>query len=168
MRKIHSNPLFSGLIGRSICLATISQMLVACGGGGSSDGPAVMPVITTTVEFVYVAATAIDPVIRNQFPACNRLVGSTHIHPGWRNFAVVFLSPIPPSEFRVTFSDVPVGENRIRISDPNVCALNPTGAATNNVSANGVLLTTIVDTPGSGGQEPGLSFSVTANGTVTP
>ena len=55
----------------------------------------------------------------------------------------------------------------IRISDPNVCADNPTGAAIQSVSANAVLLTNVVDTPGSG-VEPGLSFTVDANRQVTP
>lgn len=36
-----------------------------------------------------------------------------------------------------------------------------------NVFANGVLLTRIVDTPGNG-TEPGLAFTVSASGGVTP
>jgi hypothetical protein len=69
----------------------------------------------------------------------------------------------------ITFDDVPVGSReRIRVSDANVCsAENATGAATANVRANGVLLTDVVDTPGSG-VEPGLAFSVAGDGTVTP
>jgi hypothetical protein len=35
------------------------------------------------------------------------------------------------------------------------------------VSANGTLLTRVVDTPGNG-IEPGLAFEVAANGSVTP
>ena len=58
-------------------------------------------------------------------------------------------------------------EQRIRISDPNACALNATGASTDGVSANGTLLTRVVDTPGSG-VEPGLAFEVAADGSVTP
>lgn len=62
---------------------------------------------------------------------------------------------------------MPVGsEQRIRVGDPNTCAENPTGASTEDVTANGVLLTRIVDTPGSG-IEPGLAFSAAADGTVT-
>lgn len=48
-----------------------------------------------------------------------------------------------------------------------ICADNPTGAATQNVSANAVLLTNVVDTPGSG-VEPGLSFTVDADRQITP
>jgi len=41
------------------------------------------------------------------------------------------------------------------------------GAATRNVFGNDVLLVEIVPTPGSG-IEPGLAFTVSANGRVTP
>lgn len=44
---------------------------------------------------------------------------------------------------------------------------DPNGASTMNVFANGVLLTRIVDTPGNG-TEPGLAFTVSASGGVTP
>jgi len=70
--------------------------------------------------------------------------------------------------WEITFEDVPIGVlQSIRISDPTVCADNPTGASTQNVFANAVLLINVVDTPGSG-VEPGLSFMVDANGQVTP
>ncbi len=73
-----------------------------------------------------------------------------------------------PDRWEITFQDAPIGgEQRIRVSDPNVCPQNPTGAATEGVSANGVTLTRIVDTPGSG-IEPGLAFSVSADGAVMP
>jgi len=45
--------------------------------------------------------------------------------------------------------------------------LNATGASTVNVSANGVLLLRVVDTPGSG-VEPGLAFAVAADGSIDP
>ena len=47
------------------------------------------------------------------------------------------------------------------------CATDPNGASTENVFANGILLTDIVGTPGNG-TEPGLAFTVAADGTVTP
>ncbi|MEE8147710.1 MAG: hypothetical protein V3T24_08915 [Longimicrobiales bacterium] len=46
-------------------------------------------------------------------------------------------------------------------------ALNATGASTEGVSANGTVLTRVVDTPGTG-IEPGLAFEVAAEGSVTP
>ena len=73
-----------------------------------------------------------------------------------------------PDRWEITFTDVPVGsEQRIRISDPNTCALNETGASTEGVSANGTVLARVVDTPGNG-IEPGLAFEVAADGSVTP
>ena len=70
--------------------------------------------------------------------------------------------------WQITFTDVPIDIRlALRVSDPNVCTENPTGAATRNVSANDVLLVDIVPTPGSG-TEPGLAFTASADGTVTP
>ena len=75
---------------------------------------------------------------------------------------------VAPNRWEITFTDVPFGsEQRIRISDPNACSLNATGASTEGVSANGTLLIRVVDTPGSG-IEPGLAFVVAADGSVTP
>ncbi|HEX7185160.1 MAG TPA: hypothetical protein VF756_25260 [Thermoanaerobaculia bacterium] len=143
-------------------------LLAACGGGdgdGGSGGPTAPR--TTTVQFVYVAATTTDPQVAARFPNCVNGIGRTHIHPSWRGYPVVVLTAAG-DRWNITFTDVPVGsENRIRVSDPNVCDENPTGAATQNVFANGVRLTRVVDTPGSG-IEPGLAFQVDANGTVTP
>ena len=70
--------------------------------------------------------------------------------------------------WQITFTDVPVAERlAIRVSDPNVCAENATGAATRNVFANDVRLVDIVPTPGTG-TEPGLAFTVGTDGTATP
>ena len=152
----------------SLRILVLSLIPLLAGCGGDDDGPSgpTSP-RTTTVQFVYVAATTTDPQVAAQFPNCVNGVGRTHIHPSWRGYPVVFLTAAG-DRWNITFTDVPVGsENRIRISDPNVCAQNPTGASTQNVFANGVRLTRIVDTPGSG-IEPGLAFQVDANGTVTP
>ncbi|NIR43193.1 MAG: hypothetical protein GWN99_04585 [Gemmatimonadetes bacterium] len=121
-----------------------------------------------TVEFVYQAPTTIDPNVRDQFPDCVAGVGRTHIHPSWRGFGRIDMSAAGAERWDARFTDVPVDEPvRIRISDPNTCAQNPTGASTDNVFANGTRLTRIVDTPGSG-TEPGLGFRVDENGVVTP
>jgi hypothetical protein len=78
------------------------------------------------------------------------------------------MTPVGEDRWEISFSDVPTGELlSIRVSDPNTCAENPTGASTENVFANDVRLTNIVDTPGSG-IEPGLSFTVANDGMVTP
>ena len=92
----------------------------------------------------------------------------THIHPSWIGYARVLMMAAGTMEWRITLVNVPVdSEQRIRISDPNTCALNPTGASTENVFANGVLLVRIVDTPGAG-IEPGLAFTVDSDGNVQP
>ncbi len=150
---------------RPSCLATVLAVLaLGCSSGGS--GPT-NPPATATVTFVYFAATEVDPAVRQQFPGCVQGVGRTHIHPSWRSFARIDLTPRGADRWEITFADVPVGENRIRVSDPNACARDPNGASTRDVFANGVRLTRVVDTPGNG-VEPGLAFSVTASGTVTP
>ena len=123
---------------------------------------------TATVEFVYLATTTINPTVQAQFPSCVAGVGQSHIHPSWFDFRRFKMTAEDSAEWRIIFMNVPVNQElRIRVSDPNVCKDNPTGASTNNVFANGVLLTRIVDTPGSG-IEPGLAFRVREDGTVTP
>lgn len=146
-------------------VAVLALALVACGGDEAlTPGPATR----ATVRFTYEASTTIDPSVAQQFPACVQGVGQTHIHPGWRGFARVDMQPVGDDGWEIIFGDVPTGtEQRIRVSDPNVCAQNATGAATEGVRANGVLLVRVVDTPGSG-IEPGLAFTVAPDGTVTP
>ena len=78
------------------------------------------------------------------------------------------MTAVDGDRWEIVFSDVPTtARQSIRVSDANACDQNPTGAATRNVFANDVLLVDIVPTPGSG-TEPGLAFSVAADGRVTP
>ena len=130
-----------------------------------TNGPTVQ---VTVVEFVYQASTSIDPDVAAAHAACVGGVGQTHIHPSWLNFSRIDMRAVGVERWEITFENVPIDVlQSIRVSDPNVCADNPTGAATQNVSANAVILTNVVDTPGSG-VEPGLSFTVDANRQVTP
>ena len=141
--------------------------LTACGASGSDNGPA-SPSLQTVVQFVYQAPTSTDPTVAANFMGCVSGVGFTHIHPSWRNFDRIALDGVAADRWEIVFSDVPVGsEQRIRISDPNACDTDLNGASTDNVFANGVRLTRIVDTPGNG-IEPGLAFSADAAGVVTP
>ena len=124
------------------------------------------PTTFATVVFSYSASTSTDPSVAAMHSQCVQGVNVTHLHAGWHNFQVFALAAVAPDRWEITFTDVPVGsEQRIRISDPNACALNATGASTDGVSANGTLLTRVVDTPGSG-IEPGLAFDVAADGSV--
>lgn len=145
---------------RLLALPLAATIAAGCGDGAPSG--------TATVAFVYAAPTTTDPAVAAQFPACVQGVGQTHIHPSWRGFVRVELTAEGSDRWTVTFDDVPVAiENRIRVSDPNTCAQNATGASTTGVSANGVTLTRVVDTPGSG-TEPGLAFTVDGDGIVVP
>ena len=131
-----------------------------------STGPETTPPSVATVVFEYLAPTATDPTVAAMFPQCVQGVNVTHLHAGWRSFQAFPLTAMGPDRWEITFTDVPAGsEQRIRVSDPNTCALNATGASTEGVSANGTLLTRVVDTPGTG-IEPGLAFEVAADGTV--
>ena len=144
-----------------------AMTLPGCGASGSDNGPA-SPSLQTVVRFVYEASTSTDPTVAANFMGCVSGVGFTHIHPSWRNFDRFALDVVAADRWEIVFSDVPVGsEQRLRISDPNACLTDLNGASTDNVFANGVRLTRIVDTPGNG-IEPGLAFSVDAAGVVTP
>ena len=155
---------FPGAISRSVVVAILLG-LPACGGDSTGlNGPQG----SATVVFSYMAPTATDPAVAAMFPQCVQGVNVTHLHAGWHDFQAFALTAMGPDRWEITLTDVPVGsEQRIRISDPNACALNATGASTEGVSANGTLLTRVVDTPGTG-VEPGLAFEVAANGSVTP
>ncbi len=147
---------------RRISLALLVIGLPACGDDSMGS------LGSATVVFSYMAPTTTDPAVAAMFPQCVQGVNVTHLHAGWRGFQAFALTAMGPDRWELTFADVPVGpEQRIRISDPNACALNATGASTEGVSANGTVLTRVVDTPGSG-IEPGLAFEVAADGSVTP
>ena len=133
----------------------------------SPTGPA-DPSQLTTVVFTYAAPTVTDSIVAETYSQCVTGVGVTHLHPEWRGFQAFSMTAIESDLWALTFVDVPVGsEQRIRVSDPNTCALNPTGASTVGVSANGTLLTRVVDTPGSG-IEPGLAFTASTDGNIDP
>ena len=122
-----------------------------------------------TVQIAYFAATTTDPSVAAAFPDCVSGVGATHLHPGWRPHSRVDLTAVGAQRWEGVFDDVPVGVDlHFRINDPNACARDPFGASTENVFANGVWLTRIVDTRPGRLFEAGLAFQVDAAGAVTP
>ena len=146
-------------------LGVVALALVGCDTGDSSP---TAPSTTATVRFDYRAATALIPNLPASTSTCLSGVGRTHFHPSWRDFARIDMQAVGADLWQITFTDVPVDVRlSLRVSDPNVCTENSTGAATRNVSANDVLLVDIVPTPGSG-TEPGLAFTVGTDGAVTP
>ena len=150
-------------------LGTLACLLLAACFGSGLDTPSTPPGPTTTaVVITYRAATDIDADVQSEYPSCVAGVGRTHAHPSWQDFSRFDMTAVGTLSWEISFNDAPVDELlRIRISDPNVCAQNATGAATSNVFVNNIRLTNIVDTPGSG-IEPGFSFIVAADGRVTP
>jgi hypothetical protein len=121
-----------------------------------------------TVRFEYAAPTVLRTDLTATQLACAQAVEHTHIHPSWRNFDRIDMEIGGANLWRMSFADAPVNVRlSIRISDGNACVENATGAATHGISANGVMLTEIVPTPGSG-TEPGLAFTVDSSGRVTP
>lgn len=143
-------------------------VLVAAGCEDSGSSPMSPSGATATVRFVYRASTSPRTDLPPSTRECAQAVGRTHIHPSWRGFDRVDLTAVGAEGWEIAFSDVPANARQsIRISDGNVCDENPTGAATRNVFANDVLLTEVVPTPGAG-TEPGLAFTVSADGRVTP
>ena len=147
-------------------LGVVALALVDCDTRDSS--PTAPSTTTATVRFDYRAATALTPNLPASTSTCVSGVGRTHFHPSWRGFVRIDMQAVGADLWQITFTDVPIDVRlSVRVSDPNVCTENPTGAATRNVSANDVLLVDIVPTPGTG-TEPGLAFTVGADGTVTP
>lgn len=174
MSVLHSKPARRragpGAACRAHVVILLALGLVACGGGGGGGGEATPTKASdgiARVKFVYRAPTQLDPAVQSAFPSCVGSVNPTHIHASWEGFT---FRPMTAESTRwtIVFNNVPVGQiNSIRINDPNHCDMQRTGAVTMNVFANSVELTTVVGTPGNG-TEPGLSFSVTENGRVTP
>ena len=147
-------------------LGVVALALVGCDTGDSS--PTAPSTTTATVRFDYRASTSLNANLPASTQACVSGVGRTHIHPSWRGFVRVDMQAVGADLWQITFTDVPIDVRlSLRVSDPNACTENPTGAATRNVSANDVLLVDIVPTPGTG-TEPGLAFTVNTDGTVTP
>jgi hypothetical protein len=126
-----------------------------------------------SVNFFYQSVippdTPFDPMsigcIRGILPFTIHLVGE------WNDFRVLEMRPTDDGTgYRGVASDVPIGTlHSIVMIDPAMCNVdrNSLGAVTERVSANGVLLTTVAQV-GPAPARSGLTFSVAADGTITP
>ncbi len=123
--------------------------------------------VTPNLRIVFLGSTTRRSDLPASAQACVSGVGATHIHPSWRAFAGIPLTPLPPDRYEIAFNDVPVGTRvSFRVNDQNACDENPTGAVTRNVLANDVRLVQNTTTPGNG-DEPGYGLTVAANGTIS-
>jgi hypothetical protein len=145
-----------------------ASVLVACLALACDEAPSTpSPLATeTTVRIVFQGSTTRRTDLPASAAACVSGVGLTHIHPSWRNFAGIPLTPIIPDRYEMTFTDVPVNSRvSFRVNDQNFCDEDPNGAVTRNIFANNVRLTQNAVTPGNG-NEPGFSFLAAANGSI--
>jgi len=138
-------------------------LIVAAPACGSSTAPST----EATVRVVFMGPTARRADLPPSAQACVSGVGTTHIHPSWRNFAASPLQAFPPDRYEITLDDAPVNTRlSFRVNDQNSCDENPTGAVTRNVFANDVRLVQNTTTPGNG-DEPGYALTLAANGTIS-
>jgi hypothetical protein len=142
--------------------AVVSVGLSAC--DESPTGPTPTPL---SLRVVFAGSTTRRTDLPASAAACVSGVGATHIHPSWRNFATVPLTPVPPDRYEIVLTDVPTGMRvSFRVNDQNFCDENPTGAVIRNIFANDVRLIQNATTPGNG-DEPGYALTMDATGRVS-
>jgi hypothetical protein len=150
--------------------------LAACGGPANGATAVSSPTAPTgssaTVTISYRASTRPRTDLPPSAQACIVGVGETHVHPSWgENYRALRASGA--ERWELTVNDAPVGPLlTLLVHDGNACDDNATGTVTRNVSVNDVLLTQIVSAPvlfpAGSAPEPGLAFSVSASGRVSP
>ena len=134
---------------------------------GPACGSSTAPSSQATLRLVFLGATTRRTDLPPSFQACMDGVGTTHIHPSWRNFAASPLRAVPPDRYEITLDDAPVNTRlSFRVNDQNFCDQNPTGAVTRNILVNDVRLAQNATTPGNG-DEPGYAIVVAPNGSIT-
>ncbi|HEY6362315.1 MAG TPA: hypothetical protein VIX63_14480, partial [Vicinamibacterales bacterium] len=143
-------------------------VVLATLGCDEGEGPGTPPGSTmAAVRIVFAGPTARRPDLPPSAQACVSGVGATHIHPSWRSFAAIPLTPVPPDRYEIAFTDVPVNARvSFRVNDQNSCDQNPTGAVTRNILVNDARLIQNATTPGNG-DEPGFAFTIAPSGTVS-
>jgi len=148
---------------RILVAAAISLTMPGC---DETNGPSSPTSQTGSVRIVFMGSTTRRSDLPPFAQTCVNGVGTTHIHPSWRNFAGIPLQPIPPDRYEIAFTDVPVNTRvSFRVNDQNACDENPTGAVTRSVLINDVRLIQNATTPGNG-DEPGFAFTITRSGAI--
>jgi hypothetical protein len=116
---------------RSVLPLILPMGLVLTLACGDDRQPTAPTETTATVEIAYLAPTR--PTLPPSVDGSVQGVGSSHVHPSWRNFYAVTMRVAGAERFELTFEDVPINQRvSIRVSDANACLDNPTGAATRN------------------------------------
>ena len=147
-----------------IACALAAAVLSSC---DETESPSAPTTTGVTVRIVFVGPTTRRADLPVSAQACVNGVGPTHIHPSWRNFEAIPLTPAPPDRYQITLNDVPIDRRvTFRINDQNWCDDNPTGAVRMSVSANDAPLIQNTTTPGNG-DEPGYAMSVARDGRVS-
>ena len=145
-------------------LAVIGS-LASCGG----DTPTRPSQAGDRVLLRYQASTQPRTDLPPSAAPCVTAVGETHVHVTWRNPDYVPLRAVGAERWEAALNDAPAGQRlTLLIHDGNVCDVRATGAATQNVYVNDVLLVQSAAVNTTSGAEPGLAFSVDASGRVTP
>jgi hypothetical protein len=148
-------------------LVPVIAAVVGVGLSACDESPTNPTPTTPSLRVVFAGSTTRRSDLPASAAACVSGVGATHIHPSWRNFVSVPLTPVPPDRYEITLTDVPIGTRvSFRVNDQNSCDENPTGAVTRNIFANDVRLVQNATTPGNG-DEPGYALTVDANGRIT-
>src|SRR5688500_8497308 len=149
------------------CVLVAALSLASTGCNDEPASPGGPGSVAPNLRIVFLGPTTRRSDLPPFAQACVGAVGATHIHPSWRAFAGIPLTPVPPDRYEITFDDVPVGTRvSFRVNDQNACDENPTGAVTGNVLVNDVRLVQNTTSPGNG-EEPGFAFTITSNGTVS-
>jgi hypothetical protein len=150
-----------------VVMAAVVMSLTAWGCGEGDATSTTQPgANVATARIVFAGATERRSDLPPSAQACVDGVGATHIHPSWRGFATIPLTPVPPARYEISLADVPVNMRvSFRINDQNSCDENPTGAVTRNIFVNDVRLIQNATTPGNG-DEPGFAFTIAPNGAI--
>jgi hypothetical protein len=121
----------------------------ACGGGDSlPTGPSP---VTAEVEFQYVLAEGQASSLASELPCA----GEVRLRPSFWGFSHVTMISLGARSWGARFEEIPVGRHSVRVTAPEACARG-------QLSANGVLLSDILD----GGSA--LSFTLHPDGSVEP